>query len=117
MPLYEYECPKHGLFRDWRGMSESELPTVCPDCGRLANRMVSAPRLGIGSDIRKIHAINEKSANEPRVVRKRRDEPIPVHDTHRDLTERQNHNHDHVHTRDKDRITTQRSTHPWAVRH
>ena len=64
MPLYEYECSKHGSFRDWRPMSESHLPSACPDCGRAATRMVSAPRLGIASDIRKVHAINEKSANE-----------------------------------------------------
>ena len=99
-------------------MSKSDSSAACPDCGRPAVRMVSAPRLGIASDVRKVRALNEKSANEPRVVRKRRDEPIPVHDTHRDLAERHKHqHHDHAHARGKDGKEIQRSTHPWAVRH
>ncbi len=103
-------------------MSESDLLIPCPECGRPGLRKVSAPRLSLASDIRKIHAINDKSANEPRVVRKRRDEPIPMHDAHGDLTEARHHahkghSHDHRPEHGKTDKKTLRSNHPWAVRH
>ena len=119
MPLYDYQCRDHGSFREWRAMSESDLPMPCPTCDRPGRRMVSAPRLSVASHLRKAHAINEKSANEPRVVRKRRDEPIPVHDAHRDLSGAAHNGHDHEHHHDHGEggKKTLRSNHPWAVRH
>ena len=33
MPLYDYECRRHGPFSDWHAMSEFENPAPCPVCG------------------------------------------------------------------------------------
>ena len=123
MPLYNYECQQHGTFSDWRNMSESENPAPCPICGDLARRSVSAPYLGIDSGLRKAHSINEKSADEPRVVRRRRGDPIP-HDARRDLSQHRAsgdaHTHlhaGHSHLHDHGSGEAQVSNHPWMVRH
>lgn len=121
MPLYTYECQHHGGFSDWRKMSESGLPSACPVCGDLARRSVSAPYLGIDSGLRKAHGINEKSGHEPRVVRRRRGDPIP-HDAHRDLSQNQASAHAHAHqhpghAHDHGGSQAQVSNHPWMVRH
>lgn len=71
MPLYNYLCKTHGEFDAWRPMSESSSPAPCPACKRRARRAVSAPRLALmDGGARKAHTINERSANEPRVVRR-----------------------------------------------
>jgi len=45
MPLYEYECEKHGdkpvRFEQRRPMSESSLPAPCPECGEDSQRVMS----------------------------------------------------------------------------
>jgi putative FmdB family regulatory protein len=119
MPLYTYECEDHGFFSDWRAMSESEQPLPCPMCGWLSERTVSAPYLGMASGLKHIHGANEKSAHEPRVVRRRRGDPIPSHEVHRDLTVRHSHNHSHhghSHSHDANGRTSHASHHPWMVR-
>lgn len=120
MPLYDYECVRCGPFRKWRGMSEFARPARCPDCGKRAARSVASPMLGMDWRQKTAHSINEKSAHEPRVVHRKRGDPM-VHDTHRDLTDarrygrghRQDHGHAHGHKHGK----LERSRHPWAVRH
>jgi putative FmdB family regulatory protein len=104
MPLYDYECRRHGPFREWAPMSLSDRPAPCPDCGKAAPRLVASPRLGIDSTVRKAHAVNEKSANQPRVVHRKRGDPM-AHDAHRDLTQAR-----------QPRAKTHRSDHPWTVR-
>jgi len=111
MPLYNYECRRHGSFREWRSMSDSEKPMPCPGCDKPARRTISSPRLGMDATTRKAHATNERSAHEPCIVRKRAGDPIPPHDAHRDLTQAHNHGHNHDHGKIK------RSNHPWMIRH
>lgn len=117
MPLYDYECRRCGPFREWRSVSAYEKPAKCPDCGKAAQRSLATPRLGMrDSALRRAHAINEKSAHEPRVVRRKRGDPIPGHDAHRDLTEARQHRHAHRHGRSS-KDTLHRSSHPWAMKH
>jgi len=71
MPIYEYECESCGVFTDFRKMSESQEPSICPDCGELAERIMSAPSLAIlDMAKRSAHEKNEKSANAPAIRRK-----------------------------------------------
>jgi putative FmdB family regulatory protein len=71
MPLYNYVCRNCREFTQWRPMSEARQPASCPNCGRAAPRAVSAPRLAImDSGKRNAHAIEERSAHEPGVVRR-----------------------------------------------
>ena len=122
MPLYNYECRRHGTFSDWNDMSESGNPAPCPVCGNLGRRTVSAPYLGIDFALRKAHTINEKSADEPRVVRRRRGDPIP-HDSHRDLSQHRALGHVHAHhtgythAHEHEGGKAEVSNHPWMVRH
>ena len=122
MPLYTYECPRHGAFSDWRAMSECHLPSPCPICDAPSQRQVSVPHRGMDTALHKSRAINEKSAHEPRVVRRRRGDGIPAHDTHRDLTHHahvrgaQGHGHGE-HSHQGGPSSTVRSRHPWLVRH
>ena len=117
MPLYDYACRRCGPFRKWRGMSAYDKPAKCPNCGKAARRSVTAPMLGMrDAALRKAHEINERSAHEPRLVHRKRGDPIPSHDAHRDLTEaRQRQNVPRRGRGDKDKLN--RSSHPWAVRH
>ena len=41
MPIYEYKCSCGYLFEKVRPMSEYDLPSVCPDCGKEAGRVMS----------------------------------------------------------------------------
>ena len=68
MPVYEYECPRCGTFQDFRLLEARDAPTACPDCGRSAARIVSAPNLALmDGGRRKAHSINERNQHEPRV--------------------------------------------------
>jgi putative FmdB family regulatory protein len=115
MPLYDYECPTCGSFREWRSMSQYRRGAACPTCGKSAARSVATPILAMDAGRRKSHAINEKSAHEPRVVRRRRGDPIPQHDAHADLVsaraERASKHCGHQHAK------AHASHHPWMVRH
>lgn len=68
MPVYEYDCPACGDFTAMRPMAEYREPQPCPGCGVPAPRvLLSAPRLPVlGAAVRKAHAINERSAHEPK---------------------------------------------------
>jgi putative FmdB family regulatory protein len=71
MPLYRYGCASCGEFDEWRSMAEAGDAVLCPDCGASSPRLVSAPYLGMASERRRAHVINERSAHEPKVVRGR----------------------------------------------
>jgi putative FmdB family regulatory protein len=69
MPLYEYECTRHGAFELSRKMSESSLGGACPTCGRTSPRIVSLPSLSqMRPSEKKARDRNERSRHEPRVV-------------------------------------------------
>ena len=71
MPLYEYDCQRHGLFETMHSMHEANAPESCPTCGEEAPRVLSAPRLAcVSTNERKARDRNEKSRHEPRVSRK-----------------------------------------------
>lgn len=43
MPTYEFRCPLgHEFERFYRTISMSEAQTACPECGQMAQRMMSA---------------------------------------------------------------------------
>lgn len=42
MPLYEYQCPKCGLFELIRKFSDDPV-TICPTCGSEVQKLASAP--------------------------------------------------------------------------
>ncbi len=68
MPTYEYECTACGGFSAVRRLAEYKEPQPCPDCGTPSPRALhTAPAYsGMPSTDRKAHAINERSAHEPR---------------------------------------------------
>jgi putative FmdB family regulatory protein len=71
MPLYNYVCRNCCEFTQWRPMREARQPASCPNCGSVAPRAVSAPHLAImDASKRKAHAVEERSVNEPGVVRR-----------------------------------------------
>lgn len=115
MPLYDYDCPRCGPFRAWRTMSEFEKPAKCPECRKSAARAIATPTLGMDSGLRKAHAVNEKSASEPRVVRRRRGDPIPRHDAHADLMRAREERGKRK--SEPRKAKTHISNHPFAIRH
>lgn len=71
MPLYDYACAVHGSFSDWRPMKQSDRDVPCPSCGKLSRRTVSNPYVArLDPAVRMAHQRNEKSAHEPRVLRR-----------------------------------------------
>ncbi|MBM3585256.1 MAG: zinc ribbon domain-containing protein [Alphaproteobacteria bacterium] len=115
MPLYDYECETCGPFRAWRSMSAYRRPAPCPDCGRSSRRAVVMPALGMDSGQRNAHAVNEKSANEPRVVRRRRGDDIPRHDAHADLMRARGDRA--AQTAEPHKAHTHHAHHPWMLKH
>ena len=67
MPVYEYQCDRHGVFTAMQPMSEYLDPQPCPDCGSSASRvMLSAPRVsGLSSQRKAAYATNERSQHAP----------------------------------------------------
>jgi putative FmdB family regulatory protein len=70
VPLYEYECPAHGVFETRRTISESAEDGPCPVCEQDSPRIVSAPNLGsmARAQVKAIER-NERSRFEPKVVK------------------------------------------------
>ncbi|MEJ0034512.1 MAG: zinc ribbon domain-containing protein [Gammaproteobacteria bacterium] len=77
MPLYEYECSKHGAFERMRPLAESAMAQKCPECGKAAPRAIlSAARLAaMAPTLRAAHATNERSAHEPKSSKQHRHGP------------------------------------------
>jgi putative FmdB family regulatory protein len=44
LPLYEYECPKHGTFERMQKFSDPPV-TACPVCGGPVEKLLSAPAI------------------------------------------------------------------------
>ncbi|MHC5035574.1 MAG: FmdB family zinc ribbon protein [Planctomycetota bacterium] len=106
MPLYSYVCKTHGVFDAWRNMSESAQPSPCPTCRRRARRAISTPFIASMNPHNRIaHQRNEKSADEPQVVRKK------AHDHHADAHPHRHggHAHGHAHGHGHGR--------PWMIGH
>jgi putative FmdB family regulatory protein len=71
MPLYHYVCGNCSEFTQWRPMRAAGQPATCPSCGKTAPRAVSAPHLAVmDTSKRRARAIEERSADEPGVVRR-----------------------------------------------
>lgn len=68
MPVYEYSCEACGPFEALRPLAQCRDDHPCPVCAGPATRaFLSAPALGVVSAAtRQAHAVNERSANEPR---------------------------------------------------
>ena len=47
MPLYEFSCEKHGRFGDYRPMGSCTIPSPCPVCNVLSERVISLPAINI----------------------------------------------------------------------
>ncbi len=98
MPIYHYGCESCGEFTELRKISECKLPVACPSCGQSASRIIKAPSLNTMKGTERIaHQHNERSAHEPRVVRK---------------TNKEIHTHSHVgHSHSK------APSRPWMIGH
>jgi len=71
MPLYDYECNECGAFREWRGMDLSDQDAPCPSCGQPSKRSISMPFLPcVSRNVRIAHERNERSSDEPMVMRR-----------------------------------------------
>lgn len=78
MPLYDYGCNACGPFREWRSMAEWQTSVPCPHCAAPAHRLAAASMVAVLAPNNRIaHERNERSAHEPRVVR--RGESFPDH--------------------------------------
>lgn len=68
MPLYEYECRKHGLFEAFNTVHLCRQDMPCPTCAKDAPRVLSAPHLALMDPAtRTAHDRNIKSRHEPHV--------------------------------------------------
>ena len=71
MPFYEYSCDRCGRFEERHSISDAGKPVVCPTCQGTAQSVISAPFLATMNKFTRIaHERNEKSAHEPKVVRR-----------------------------------------------
>lgn len=71
MPLYDYQCGHCGPFKEFRPLSKWNQDVKCPHCGSVAKRTIATPRLqSMSRNTRIAHERNERSAEEPRVMRR-----------------------------------------------
>jgi len=43
MPLYEYECPKHGVFTESKPLKDYQKKAECPKCKKECVRVITKP--------------------------------------------------------------------------
>src|SRR4051812_32203878 len=68
MPTYDFECADCGRFSVLKPIAQRAEPQPCPGCGRVAGRVLEAPRLALMPQAqRHASAVNEKSRHAPRV--------------------------------------------------
>lgn len=68
MPMYQYECERHGSFTLMRPMSRSGEDGPCPTCESASKRVINAPTLFTMSPLKRDAAArNEKSRHAPHV--------------------------------------------------
>ena len=105
MPLYDYACDACGPFREWRPMSAAGEPAECPVCGQDAPRTIAAPFLAnMNPHSRIAHQRNEKSADQPQVVKKSSGHDASAH-PHRHCAHGHKNGYSHGHGR------------PWMIGH
>lgn len=68
MPVYDYKCPKHGVFHELVAMSESSAKKPCPQCHIPSQRVVLLAPTILNMDPRKRQACacNERAQHEPK---------------------------------------------------
>jgi len=121
MPLYEYQCPECGKFSAIRKISESGLPAICENCGNSSSRVISAPHFSIlGQAQRLAHERNEKSANEPKAMRRSSCGCSGAHSCHF-KTEKPGSQPDQAGKSDKQatafKMQTKKTARPWMLGH
>lgn len=67
MPLYDYKCQQHGLFKELAAMADSALPCACPVCGASSARVIVIPPEVLAMAPQQKQAIerNEKAREKP----------------------------------------------------
>ena len=118
MPFYSYECKSCGPFEDWQSMARAGDPMACPACGRSSGRTISMPNIAVIDPHSRIaHQRNEKSADQPEVVRRERHDRDHGkkgaghchHGGHHGHGHGRSHGHSHGHSHGPSR--------PWMIGH
>jgi putative FmdB family regulatory protein len=79
MPLYDYICNLCGPIREWGTITDASKSIICATCQSEARRVITAPNLALMADgKRAAHLRNERSAHEPRLMRREQLTGIPV---------------------------------------
>lgn len=69
MVVYLYRCPEHGPLETACPMGSAPRSPACPTCGGQTARVYTAPRLSLGSPVRRaLIERAQRSAAEPDVV-------------------------------------------------
>ena len=68
MPTYEHACDDCGEFTAVRPLAQCREPQPCPSCDAPAPRVLVTPLAfaGMPAAVRQAHAVNERSAHEPK---------------------------------------------------
>jgi putative FmdB family regulatory protein len=69
MAVYVYRCAEHGTIEKSWPMGAAAAAVPCPTCGSSASRFYTAPRLSLGSSVRRaLIDGTERTRDEPDVV-------------------------------------------------
>jgi putative FmdB family regulatory protein len=110
MPIYEFECPEHGVFEELRSISECSTPALCQGCGALAARILSRPNLAALPRSEVIaRDRNEKSRFEPTVSN---GPSLPTEGRSRSV-----HKHKHEPAKKPGEACVYSGPRPWVIEH
>ena len=65
MPFYNYECGSCGQFEALAKLDAFADPAVCPECGKEAPRLMSAPPIRIADEVRQAGSPRSKAGGHP----------------------------------------------------
>ncbi len=100
MPLYEFRCETCGPFEQWRALSETGIPMICPTCEAVTKRVYSA--IGLITTPYALRYRIEQGAEPKVVTRPQSEESAHKHQAHG----HKSHQHSHAH-----------HGRPWMVGH
>lgn len=106
MPIFDFYCPKCGIFELMTGFKREGETTTCPTCGAPSPRIFSPPTFSrVFCGTRHLLLRRQEKGVEPRVVRKGEGDPLEA----KALSHQHNHKHAHA--------DTAPGYPPWMIKH
>lgn len=72
MPIYDFQCPDHGVFTGLSSYQDSREGASCPCCGETSAVLPALPQIStLSSALRKAESRAETSSAQPKTIKRK----------------------------------------------